>query len=165
MPGVNQEWSFVSVGQQGKLKNATDRSTIRKVAMQSFRRKERAERVKSFAKERAVQTQIEEISTVARLDLKSPGFPPDTSVALQCISEEPLLQPDGHCETDMQVSVPIKFDPSPISPVSYWFNAPAVNSIPRCLGIPAASVIGDSSVINYLFDYCMSPYVSLWVIY
>ena len=53
----NKDWNFITVGQTGFPSNASDRTRIRKAAMQSFRQKERIERVKAFA---AAQAQEEE---------------------------------------------------------------------------------------------------------
>lgn len=126
----SNEWKFVSVDQTG-LPNAKDRTTIRKAAMQSFRRKERIERVKAFA------AQTQDVETNDQL-----GIPASHEITVKRSSSE---APESFDESISQ------FLQSPGTSGKF----PKWPHISRQLGYPIAQPHEDVNVMNYLLDYCM----------
>lgn len=147
------KFQFVSVGQGGQPKNANDRKTIRKAAMQAFRRRERLERVKAFAAECAAEAQA-----------KAAAPSPESSVAPSKTGELSLSGPIVLLtKPHLGSGYGIRLEENPTSEGEVqlpstghhqYSNTAVIPRIHRDLGYQTDFFCGDSPDIGYLFDYC-----------
>ena len=141
----NHEWNFVTVGQTGIPSNADDRTRIRKAAMQSFRRKERIERVEAFATE-----QIQKKEPIAQL-VALPGNESGSklsseasdSIKVEARPTSNFSSPPHKIENDIFVSGRTEWP-----------------GISAKLGHPITQPHEDDALMKYLVDYCTYQYTS-----
>ena len=151
------KFQFVSVGSAGQPKNANDRKTIRKAAMQAFRRRERIERIKAFAAECAAEAEATAAARPATLP-RGPSTVPTTTEDFSQPGTMVLLKkshihtqydtwPEDNTISDERVL--------PSSTDRYHLNNTQFPpEIPLDLGYLNDSFCGDMPNIGYLFDYC-----------
>jgi hypothetical protein len=145
------------VGSAGQPKNANDRKTIRKAAMQAFRRRERIERIKAFAAECAAEAE----ATAAASPAAPPGGPstvPTTTGDFSQPGTMALLK-KSHFHTQYDTwreENPISDGNAfPSSTDRYHLtNTLFPPEIPLDLGYLNDTFCGDMPNVGYLFDYC-----------
>ena len=153
------KFQFVSVGSAGQPKNASDRKTIRKAAMQAFRRRERIERIKAFAAECATEAQTG-AKAAAPLAARPKG--PSTAAAKTGGFSPPramvILKKSG---AHTQYGTSPEEETTPGGEVLPWStdrNPPIYKQtppeIPLDLGYLNDFSCGDMPSAGYLFDYC-----------
>ena len=167
------KFQFVSVGSAGQPKNANDRKTIRKAAMQAFRRRERIERIKAFAAECAAEAK----ATAAAPPTAPPGGPstvPTTTIGFSQPGTM-VFPKKSHFHTQYDAlpeENPISDGKVLLSSTDRYhlINTQFPPEIPLDLGYLNDSFCGDMPSVGYLFDYCthtphqFSPMMSYLVV-
>ena len=142
-------WNFVNVGQDGHPKHANDRVTIRKAAMQNFRRQKRLEQVKAFNAECIAQAKVRTGLSTSVCSIPSPQGQRGSGVrGLQRPTEAVSHRLGGQASADDRLhAVSVHQHRS--------LETATLLGLPKELGYPSGDSHEGISGLAYLFNYCM----------